>query len=746
MLVKNERPRTSKPNPLRADPTRMGLIRGRFDAEIKKRFRAVLADLRKLIVEDDGFGLLEPKTYNAFCPTGKGGGIDSTCSKRPQRDDAKGRGTYRIFYRASYDEPDSKPRSIVVKSPSAYLAMRGFKKRYGSVALLDLKVVNSFCPTGPGGGIDPTCSLGKGGETKKLSVSEAIRKAEELAAKTGVRPYWLDRPAVYQSSSRSKGRTLTQTAVNWRKIESETKPGRLKNIYDAWRKERDDVTGMASWDRVSKRVNLSVEDVAREIKHYHLQKEAEHIAQSVDRAGGSTYFKFKKPPIVNRRETPTTNAPYRFRFATSVEQIAQFQQWLSQRLYYHLLGTTLEQVERAWWKQYVEEGYRKGAGRAFDDVKKPLHKPDTWSERMPWYDGTRREFLESSFGRAVRVEKVKLLAGRVYTELKGVTEEMSKNITRSMTDGLVQGKSAWDIYKKMAEDAGVSERRSMLIARTELTRVHAESQLDAMEEMGVEAVNVMVEWNTAGDLRVCKLCQPLEGVVFKIQEARGLIPRHPACRCALLPANVGEGKGTTKVDWQKKPIPQTRTQRGVEGAVKESLRVEGKGRKTTWPGADVSIAKVRPKSIANVYCPTGEGGGKDPTCQLHSGARHSNPADWPSESNSNYYYHATEAHGLQSIKNNGLSEGKVMKHGKGKGKLRLSVAQSTDAVKEWLPILGTKSPILLRIKRSSSDDANNIGSNKDEVRVTGPIDVSRIEVFYRGRWVSIVDTDMGAHR
>lgn len=614
-----------KPNPLRADPTRMYLIRRKFDAMVKQRFKAVLADLRKLIVEDDSFGIKEPRTFNAFCPTGKGGGVDPTCSKsRPQRDDLKGRGTYRIFYRASYDKPDSKLRSIVVKSPSAYLALKGFKKRYGSVTSVEMKVVNSagpvdnsFCPTGPGGGIDPTCSPGSG-----ASSSTPDPKIEAWAtAKFG---------------SAAKGKAFAKWFAGSKVVDEKGEPlvvyhGTRADFqeFDIGRSSRHQIQGAyfsraadSGWSRdVVYPVYLAIknpassQDVVQALNDTGFKgKEATELLKSrgfdgADRGyeiiafhstqikssiGNRGTFDPADPSIINVGNL-TANAPYRFRFATSTEQIAAFQQWLSQRIYYHVLGTSLEQVERAWWTQYVEEGYRKGAGRAFDDVKKPLHKPDTWSERLPWYDGTRREFLESSFGRAVRVEKVKLLAGRVFTELKGVTEEMSTRLSRDLTDGLVQGKRSWDIYKKMAEDVGISERRAMLIARTELTRVHAEGQLDAMEEMGVEQVNVMVEWSTAGDLRVCRMCAPMEGVVFKIQEARGLLPRHPSCRCGFLPTNVGESKAATKVGWQKTPIKQTRTQKGVEGAIKESLKAEGKGQKTTWPGVDVKISKARPE-------------------------------------------------------------------------------------------------------------------------------------------------------
>ena len=77
---------------------------------------------------------------------------------------------------------------------------------------------------------------------------------------------------------------------------------------------------------------------------------------------------------------------------------------------------------------------------------------------------------------------------------------------------------------------------------------------------------------------------------MSVSEARGLIPRHPNCRCAWIPANVGEkGKGqkrggsadvairkSLKAELPKKtragePVPQT---------VKEAKR------RSTWAGKE----------------------------------------------------------------------------------------------------------------------------------------------------------------
>jgi SNF2 family DNA or RNA helicase len=48
-------------------------------------------------------------------------------------------------------------------------------------------------------------------------------------------------------------------------------------------------------------------------------------------------------------------------------------------------------------------------------------------------------------------------------------------------------------------------------------------------------IDVKAEWKTAGDNRVCDLCNALEGKIFSIDEIEDMIPLHPECRCISLP-------------------------------------------------------------------------------------------------------------------------------------------------------------------------------------------------------------------
>jgi SPP1 gp7 family putative phage head morphogenesis protein len=284
----------------------------------------------------------------------------------------------------------------------------------------------------------------------------------------------------------------------------------------------------------------------------------------------------------------------RWRFLTSNQKVAAFQRWLTQRFGNVVLQEQLDE-DNVYWKKYVEEGYEKGAGRAFDDTRK-VGLVNT-KERLDFYNGSKQEFLRSSFGRPEAIEKVKLLASRVLTDLKGVTQYVATRMSRTLTDGLVQGQGPRQIAATLTRDLGVGANRADVIARTEIIRAHSEGQLDALERLGVEQVGVAVEWSTAGDDRVCPLCQPMDGVVYKTKEAHNLIPRHPRCRCAFLPANVGESA-----------TGQLKRKAQIDAAMRKSVKAElGKKaskmtpaeqlRRSKWLGADQKVAKVRPESV-----------------------------------------------------------------------------------------------------------------------------------------------------
>ena len=317
-----------------------------------------------------------------------------------------------------------------------------------------------------------------------------------------------------------------------------------------------------------------------------------------------------------------TNQPGRWQFQTTSKQVESFENWIQTQIDEGILdGKTGKTKSEGYWRAFSDDGYSRGAGRAFNDVRMPALS--SGRNVSDFFEGTRDEFLRQSFSRPVSIDKLKLLAGRVFTDLQGITTAMSTQLSRQLVDGLARGAGPATIAAEMLSADGplqqIGARRATLLARTEIIRAHAEGQLDAFENLGVTEIGVMAEWSTARDDRVCPLCEALEGSVMSVKEARGLIPRHAQCRCAFLPANVGE---STK--------KQVRGQKSVQKAIDDSIRAElPKGRiikggarrfqnpvtgqgpftfvtkrtlaqqktRSRWLGADRTISKRRPKAV-----------------------------------------------------------------------------------------------------------------------------------------------------
>lgn len=279
------------------------------------------------------------------------------------------------------------------------------------------------------------------------------------------------------------------------------------------------------------------------------------------------------------RQLVTHAQPQRWRFLTSDKKVEAFRGWLDERIQTRLLSAATG--ENAWTAKYVFSAYKQGLLRAYTDSQRNLAASGA---AIDFLRGGRDQFLRSSFFAPEAVSKIKLLATRTFESLRGVTATMSAQMARALADGLANGKGVLAVGKSLADMVdGIPLSRARTIARTEIMHSHSEGQLDSFEELGVDGLNVMAEWSTAGDDRVCPLCQPLEGVVMTVKEARGIIPRHPNCRCTWIPADVGE-----KTDGQK------RTRSRVASAISRSVKRET-GKKTDaaardasrWAGADV---------------------------------------------------------------------------------------------------------------------------------------------------------------
>jgi hypothetical protein len=269
-----------------------------------------------------------------------------------------------------------------------------------------------------------------------------------------------------------------------------------------------------------------------------------------------------------------------------------------------------------WWYRYIADSYEKSYGRAYDQVGKrtlstmardaAFKKYGQVGSVADFYAGSKEEFLRSAFGGPVPIERVKFLASRTYTDLKGVTDAMSNQMSRVLVDGLIAGDNPRVIARKLVDRVDkIGVTRAKMVAHDAIIRTNAESAIDSLESLGMDQVGISVEWSTShlgvtakGWPSPCDICKPLEGVVFSLKEARGMIPRHVWCRCSIIPV---------RSDSDAIRPEQIRDASGIRKAIKESIKAERpkKTKRTiaeqreasTWAGARVKVAKKRPKGV-----------------------------------------------------------------------------------------------------------------------------------------------------
>jgi len=214
-----------------------------------------------------------------------------------------------------------------------------------------------------------------------------------------------------------------------------------------------------------------------------------------------------------------------FEFTRSDQKIGSFMSWIDKQVNAKLLEKTVGKVgtgNQVWSNVYLRSAYQKGISRSAAQLRKGgLTISDRW--------------VNAAFFRPIHADRVGIIYTRSFSELKGITSTMDTRLSRSLASGLVDGLGAKDLAKQLVDEVGLSFNRSRVMARTEIINAHAEGTLNTYEEAGIQGVDVESEFTTAGDNKVCPKCEALEGKVYSIAEARGVIPVHPNCRCAWLP-------------------------------------------------------------------------------------------------------------------------------------------------------------------------------------------------------------------
>lgn len=134
---------------------------------------------------------------------------------------------------------------------------------------------------------------------------------------------------------------------------------------------------------------------------------------------------------------------------------------------------------------------------------------------------------------ALVASKTRQLSTRSYEYIRAMAARLEAAAKTEVANGLLQVDTPTAIARRINEKvAHLYNTSGAAIAESEIISAHAEGQLDAFQHSGIGRVGLRAEWVTVGDNRVCAACAAMEGQTFTIEEARGMIPLHPNCRCS----------------------------------------------------------------------------------------------------------------------------------------------------------------------------------------------------------------------
>lgn len=127
-------------------------------------------------------------------------------------------------------------------------------------------------------------------------------------------------------------------------------------------------------------------------------------------------------------------------------------------------------------------------------------------------------------------------SGKNYSQRIWKNRDKLKDILETeMTQMIIRGESSRTISKRVAEVMDVSYKNAIALINTEHSYVMGEASAKAYEETGVEEY----EFVATLDKRTSKVCQSLDGEIFKLSERQvgvNASPMHTRCRSTEIPS------------------------------------------------------------------------------------------------------------------------------------------------------------------------------------------------------------------
>lgn len=220
--------------------------------------------------------------------------------------------------------------------------------------------------------------------------------------------------------------------------------------------------------------------------------------------------------LLNPNQVPLNTTELLFRPMDNQRKLQMFSDWFNTAVYTYVVA------DGFWLDRFLQAAYASGKDAATQWTK---------IDRSPVRDAMGREL-------ALR-------------ELQGIADATVQQVTRVVADGITGGYKSPQIYRAVHTIAlKVGERRLNALCNYFTVKEHNVGRLDQFrlagaKRFGLDAelkagatTDALVEVLTAGDKLVCEECEDIAGDgPYEYDEAMQLIPAHPDCRCAWVPAD-----------------------------------------------------------------------------------------------------------------------------------------------------------------------------------------------------------------
>ena len=226
----------------------------------------------------------------------------------------------------------------------------------------------------------------------------------------------------------------------------------------------------------------------------------------------------------NARSQPATKA--RFVYLRDSEKLEEFMKWLHEQIRIEIFETSMYSavdIEHMWLNVFIGVAYERGA----EKTRQAVGRSAVAKGLIP---------TSSVFANPAHVERAKLIYTRVYQQLKGVTDTMEQQISRILSDGIIQGKDITTIATELNDRVDkIGKVRSRLIARTEIVNAHNVATIKEAENLeNIIGETIKMKWRTCIDGRERFSHELRNNKIYDKKKALSLLGE-PNCRCSLSP-------------------------------------------------------------------------------------------------------------------------------------------------------------------------------------------------------------------